>query len=64
MSLSPREDLYSKTMAESITTPPLLIVFYRRHSTIDPLWHVRHLGKFSVLTKKKRHDCLTHWLDS
>ncbi|XP_008318505.1 glycosyltransferase 8 domain-containing protein 1 [Cynoglossus semilaevis] len=44
MELNTKEDLYSKTMAESITTPPLLIVFYRRHSTIDPLWHVRHLG--------------------
>lgn len=41
-----REDLYTKTLAESVTTPPLLIVFYKRHSTIDPMWHVRHLGKF------------------
>lgn len=41
-----REDLYSKTLAESITTPPLLIVFYKRHSSIDPMWHTRHLGKF------------------
>ncbi|XP_012694012.1 glycosyltransferase 8 domain-containing protein 1 [Clupea harengus] len=39
-----KEDLYSKTLAESVTTPPLLIVFYKRHSSIDPLWHVRHLG--------------------
>ncbi|XP_047439500.1 glycosyltransferase 8 domain-containing protein 1 [Mugil cephalus] len=44
MELNKREDLYSKTLAESVTTPPLLIVFYKRHSTIDPLWHVRHLG--------------------
>uniref|UniRef100_A0A3B5B0Z4 Glycosyltransferase 8 domain-containing protein 1 n=1 Tax=Stegastes partitus TaxID=144197 RepID=A0A3B5B0Z4_9TELE len=44
MELNTQEDLYSKTLAESITTPPLLIVFYKRHSTIDPLWHVRHLG--------------------
>ncbi|XP_028853606.1 glycosyltransferase 8 domain-containing protein 1 isoform X2 [Denticeps clupeoides] len=39
-----KEDLYSKTIADSITTPPLLIVFYKRHSSIDPMWHVRHLG--------------------
>lgn len=45
-----REDLYSKTLAESITTPPLLIVFYKRHSTIDPMWHIRHLGKFCSAT--------------
>uniref|UniRef100_A0A3Q1CEQ4 Glycosyltransferase 8 domain-containing protein 1 n=1 Tax=Amphiprion ocellaris TaxID=80972 RepID=A0A3Q1CEQ4_AMPOC len=44
MELNTQEDLYSKTLAESITTPPLLIVFYKRHSAIDPLWHVRHLG--------------------
>ncbi|KAL6464416.1 hypothetical protein MHYP_G00267330 [Metynnis hypsauchen] len=39
-----REDLYSKTLADSFTTPPLLIVFYKHHSSIDPMWHVRHLG--------------------
>ncbi|KAM4583139.1 glycosyltransferase 8 domain-containing protein 1 [Fundulus diaphanus] len=39
-----QEDLYSNTLAESITTPPLLIVFYKRYSSIDPMWHVRHLG--------------------
>lgn len=44
MELNAREDLYSKTLAESITTPPLLIVFYKHHSSIDPMWHVRHLG--------------------
>ncbi|XP_069013345.1 glycosyltransferase 8 domain-containing protein 1 [Embiotoca jacksoni] len=44
MEINTQEDLYSKTLAESITTPPLLIVFYRRHSAIDPMWHVRHLG--------------------
>ncbi|XP_071349794.1 glycosyltransferase 8 domain-containing protein 1 [Trachinotus anak] len=44
MDLNTQEDLYSKTLAESITTPPLLIVFYKRHSNIDPMWHVRHLG--------------------
>uniref|UniRef100_UPI003AACE22E glycosyltransferase 8 domain-containing protein 1 n=1 Tax=Centroberyx gerrardi TaxID=166262 RepID=UPI003AACE22E len=44
MELNAQEDLYSKTLADSITTPPLLIVFYKHHSTIDPMWHVRHLG--------------------
>ncbi|KAF2986540.1 hypothetical protein EK904_010311 [Melospiza melodia maxima] len=39
-----REELYSKTLAGSITTPPLLIVFYKQHSSIDPMWNVRHLG--------------------
>ncbi|XP_034022856.1 glycosyltransferase 8 domain-containing protein 1 [Thalassophryne amazonica] len=44
MALNVKEDLYSKTLADSFTTPPLLIVFYRHHSAIDPMWHVRHLG--------------------
>ncbi|XP_044204149.1 glycosyltransferase 8 domain-containing protein 1 [Thunnus albacares] len=44
MELNTQKDLYSKTLAESVTTPPLLIVFYKRHSTIDPMWHIRHLG--------------------
>ncbi|XP_029907790.1 glycosyltransferase 8 domain-containing protein 1 [Myripristis murdjan] len=44
MELNAQEDLYSKTLADSITTPPLLIVFYKHHSVIDPMWHVRHLG--------------------
>uniref|UniRef100_A0A8C4SNW9 Glycosyltransferase 8 domain-containing protein 1 n=1 Tax=Erpetoichthys calabaricus TaxID=27687 RepID=A0A8C4SNW9_ERPCA len=42
------EDLYSRTLAGSVTVPPLLIVFYKKHSTIDPLWHVRHLGSSSA----------------
>ncbi|XP_007561347.1 glycosyltransferase 8 domain-containing protein 1 isoform X1 [Poecilia formosa] len=44
MERNSQEDLYSNTLAESITTPPLLIVFYKRHSPINPMWHVRHLG--------------------
>ncbi|XP_008578304.1 PREDICTED: glycosyltransferase 8 domain-containing protein 1 [Galeopterus variegatus] len=44
MKLNVEEGLYSRTLAGSITTPPLLIVFYQQHSTIDPLWNVRHLG--------------------
>lgn len=43
-----REELYSKTLAGSITTPPLLIVFYKQHSNIDPMWNVRHLGTFET----------------
>lgn len=47
MELNVAEELYSKTLAGSITAPPLLIVFYQRHSRIDPMWHVRHLGSSS-----------------
>ncbi|XP_069824952.1 glycosyltransferase 8 domain-containing protein 1 [Dendropsophus ebraccatus] len=44
MELDITEEIYSKTLAGSITAPPLLIVFYKMHSSIDPMWHVRHLG--------------------
>ncbi|NP_001016586.1 glycosyltransferase 8 domain-containing protein 1 [Xenopus tropicalis] len=47
MELDVAEELYSKTLSASITAPPLLIVFYQRHSNLDPLWHVRHLGSSS-----------------
>ncbi|KAM4721835.1 glycosyltransferase 8 domain-containing protein 1 [Rhinophrynus dorsalis] len=47
MELNVVEDLYSKTLAGSIAAPPLLIVFYKLHSSIDPMWHVRHLGSSS-----------------
>lgn len=43
-----REELYSKTLAGSVTTPPLLIVFYKQHSSIDPMWNVRHLGTYEA----------------
>ncbi|XP_072308864.1 glycosyltransferase 8 domain-containing protein 1 [Eucyclogobius newberryi] len=44
MQLNTQEDLYSKTLGDSAIAPPLLIVFYKRHSAIDPMWHVRQLG--------------------
>ncbi|XP_066470499.1 glycosyltransferase 8 domain-containing protein 1 [Tiliqua scincoides] len=44
MALNVVEGIYSRTLAGSITAPPLLIVFYKQHSHIDPMWNVRHLG--------------------
>ncbi|XP_034962045.2 glycosyltransferase 8 domain-containing protein 1 [Zootoca vivipara] len=44
MALNVVEEIYSRTLAGSITTPPLLIAFYKRHSNLDPMWNVRHLG--------------------
>ncbi|XP_019360759.1 PREDICTED: glycosyltransferase 8 domain-containing protein 1 [Gavialis gangeticus] len=44
MKLNVVEELYSKTLADNVATPPLLIVFYKQYSNIDPLWNVRHLG--------------------
>lgn len=65
MERNSQEDLYSNTLAESITTPPLLIVFYKRHSTIDPMWHVRHLGSTGAGNRYSpqfvRAAKLLHW---
>uniref|UniRef100_A0A673J8E9 Glycosyltransferase 8 domain containing 2 n=1 Tax=Sinocyclocheilus rhinocerous TaxID=307959 RepID=A0A673J8E9_9TELE len=38
------ENLYSSAMAGGVATPPMLIVFHDKYTTIDPLWCVRHLG--------------------
>lgn len=40
-----RDNLYSSAMAGGVATPPMLIVFNDKYTTIDPLWHVRHLGE-------------------
>ncbi|XP_051546984.1 glycosyltransferase 8 domain-containing protein 2 isoform X2 [Myxocyprinus asiaticus] len=39
-----RENLFSSAVAGGVATPPMLIVFHDKYTTIDPLWHVRHLG--------------------
>ncbi|XP_029969414.1 glycosyltransferase 8 domain-containing protein 2 [Salarias fasciatus] len=39
-----RQNIYSSAMAGGVATPPMLIVFHGRFTTLDPLWHVRHLG--------------------
>ncbi|KAG7454382.1 hypothetical protein MATL_G00259070 [Megalops atlanticus] len=39
-----RTNLYSSAMAGGVATPPMLIVFHEKHTTIDPMWHVGHLG--------------------
>uniref|UniRef100_K7FWK6 Glycosyltransferase 8 domain-containing protein 1 n=1 Tax=Pelodiscus sinensis TaxID=13735 RepID=K7FWK6_PELSI len=52
MTLNVAEELYSRTLAGNIATPPLLIVFYKKHSNIDPMWNVRHLAKGSSTGKR------------
>uniref|UniRef100_A0A671SNK5 Glycosyltransferase 8 domain containing 2 n=1 Tax=Sinocyclocheilus anshuiensis TaxID=1608454 RepID=A0A671SNK5_9TELE len=44
MAKNVRENLYSRAMAGGVAMPPMLIVFHDKYTTIDPLWHVRHLG--------------------
>ncbi|XP_056133829.1 glycosyltransferase 8 domain-containing protein 2 [Lampris incognitus] len=39
-----RRNIYGSALAGGVATPPMLIVFHDKYTTIDPLWHVRHLG--------------------
>ncbi|XP_039617746.1 glycosyltransferase 8 domain-containing protein 2 isoform X1 [Polypterus senegalus] len=39
-----QENLYSSAMAGGVATPPMLLVFHQKHSMINPMWHIRHLG--------------------
>ncbi|XP_014661798.1 PREDICTED: glycosyltransferase 8 domain-containing protein 1-like [Priapulus caudatus] len=44
MELNTREDIYGNQKGGGGSQPPMMIVFYNRYSTLDPLWHVRSLG--------------------
>ena len=46
--LPTRQNIYSSAMAGGVATPPMLIVFYDKYTTLDPMWHVRHLGKINI----------------
>ncbi|KAG1952843.1 glycosyltransferase 8 domain-containing protein 2 [Pimephales promelas] len=64
MAKNVRENLYSSAVAGGVATPPMLIVFHDKYTTIDPLWHVRHLGwspdaRYPRSFLKEAH--LLHW---
>ncbi|XP_030631218.1 glycosyltransferase 8 domain-containing protein 2 [Chanos chanos] len=59
-----KENLYSSAMAGGVATPPMLIVFHDKYTTIDPTWNVRHLGwspdaRYAESVLKEAH--LLHW---
>uniref|UniRef100_A0A3Q3GXA7 Glycosyltransferase 8 domain containing 2 n=1 Tax=Labrus bergylta TaxID=56723 RepID=A0A3Q3GXA7_9LABR len=39
-----RQNIYSSAVAGGVATPPMLIVFHKKYTQLDPMWHVRHLG--------------------
>lgn len=47
-----RENLYSSSLGGGVATSPMLIVFHGKYSTINPLWHIRHLGKYCQETRE------------
>ncbi|XP_072328783.1 glycosyltransferase 8 domain-containing protein 1 isoform X3 [Scyliorhinus torazame] len=64
MEINVVENLYGGALAGSITTPPMLLVFYKQYSSIDPMWHVRYLGS-NAGTRYSSHFIkaakLLHW---
>nr|XP_046234461.1 glycosyltransferase 8 domain-containing protein 2 isoform X1 [Scatophagus argus]XP_046234462.1 glycosyltransferase 8 domain-containing protein 2 isoform X1 [Scatophagus argus] len=64
-----RQNIYSSAMAGGVATPPMLIVFHDKYTTLDPLWHVRHLvplcpgwspdARYSESMLQEAH--LLHW---
>uniref|UniRef100_A0A8C3AMV4 Glycosyltransferase 8 domain containing 2 n=1 Tax=Cyclopterus lumpus TaxID=8103 RepID=A0A8C3AMV4_CYCLU len=59
-----RTNIYSSAMAGGVATPPMLIVFHDKYTTLDPLWHVRHMGwspdaRYSERFLEEAH--LLHW---
>lgn len=54
--ISTRHNIYSSAVAGGVVTPPMLIVFYEKYTTLDPLWNVRHLGMIST----SAHICKDH----
>ena len=40
-----RENLYGNAKGGGGSQPPVMIELYKKHATIDPMWHVRHLGE-------------------
>lgn len=55
-----RENLYSSSLGGGVATSPMLIVFHGKYSTINPLWHIRHLGEYF---RKTTQMCIlwTQW---
>ncbi|XP_074554198.1 glycosyltransferase 8 domain-containing protein 2 [Halichoeres trimaculatus] len=39
-----RQNIYSSAMAGGVATPPMLIVFHDKFTSLNPMWHIRHLG--------------------
>lgn len=58
------ENLYSSSLGGGVATSPMLIVFHDKHSSINPLWHIRHLG-WNSDTRYSKHILqeakLLHW---
>lgn len=62
--LNTKEEIYGNERAGGGSQPPLMIVFYKKYTNIDPSWHVRYLGWTSGSSYTKqfvRLAKLLHW---
>ncbi len=44
LQLNTQTEIYGAGPAGGGSQPPMMLVFYRRHALLEPLWHVRALG--------------------
>uniref|UniRef100_A0A3Q3NK46 Glycosyltransferase 8 domain containing 2 n=1 Tax=Labrus bergylta TaxID=56723 RepID=A0A3Q3NK46_9LABR len=58
-----RQNIYSSAVAGGVATPPMLIVFHKKYTQLDPMWHVRHLGKINTYSHREllQGAHLLHW---
>ncbi|GAB1606060.1 glycosyltransferase 8 domain-containing protein 1-like [Argonauta hians] len=64
MTLNTKEEVYGNEKAGGGSQPPIMIVFYKNYTHIDPNWHIRHLGMTSGTSYSKsfvEHAKLLHW---
>lgn len=64
LKLNTKEEIYGNERAGGGSQPPMMIVFYKKYTNIDPGWHVRYLGWTSGTSYTKQFvgmAKLLHW---
>lgn len=64
LDLNTKEEVYGNEKGRGGSQPPMMIVFYKKYTAIDPSWHVRYLGWTSGTSYSKafvNHAKLLHW---
>lgn len=58
--LNTKEHVYGNQKGGGGSQPPLMIALYGKFSVMDPLWHVRHLGRYSLAIWQFAKQWLNH----
>jgi hypothetical protein len=40
-----REEVYGSERGGGGSQPPMMLVFHNKYTSMDPIWHVRYLGR-------------------